>query len=291
METDDQHPQDVQTDETTAPRVLPDRSGPVRIEIISIGRELVRGRVADANARKIAAHFNASGGRIGRITVVDDDLEMITRVFRETLERNPHLVVSSGGLGPAPDDLTLAAISATLKLPLSINPVAKTMVEEAYQHLARTKVIASGGMNLAREKMCRLPVGSTPVTNRFGLSPGVLCRLAAGAAVLCLPGKPNEMKAVLEEAVPLLKEIAPREHIAHHEIESPTPDESSLKPLLEKLHDEFPAVWITSHPSRSRKKGARVMISFESTAASQKEAETAANLAIRKLLALASGSS
>ena len=223
--------------------------------------------------------------------MVDDDLKMITRVFRETLERNPHLVVTSGGLGPAPDDLTIAAIAATLKLPLSINPVAKTMVEEAYQNLARTRVIASGGMNLAREKMCRLPVGSVPVPNRFGLAPGVLCRLAAGAAVLCLPGKPNEMKAVLDEAVPLLKEIAPREHISHHEIESPTPDESALKPLLEKLHDEFPMVWITSHPSRSRKKGARVMISFESTAGSQKEAETAANLAIRKLLALASGSS
>ena len=291
MESEEQHAPDVQTDQTSAPRVTPDRSGPVQIEIISIGRELVRGRVADANARKIAAHFNASGGRITRITVVDDDLEAISRVLLETLERNPHLVVTSGGLGPAPDDLTLAALSATLKLPLTLNPMAKTMVEEAYQHLARTRVIASGGMNQAREKMCRLPVGGTPIANRFGLAPGVVCRLAAGAMVLCLPGKPNEMKAVLEESVPLLKDISPREHISHHEIESPTPDESSLKQILEKLHNEFPSVWITSHPSRSRKKGARVMISFESTASSQKEAESAANHAIRKLLALAGGSS
>ena len=36
------------------PRVLPSRSGPVRVEVISIGRDLLSGRTADRNGRFLA---------------------------------------------------------------------------------------------------------------------------------------------------------------------------------------------------------------------------------------------
>ncbi len=55
-----------------APKVRPQRGGPVRVELISIGRELLRGRIADGNAQKVSRFFTQKGAIIRRITVVDD---------------------------------------------------------------------------------------------------------------------------------------------------------------------------------------------------------------------------
>ena len=93
---------------------------------------------------------------------------------------------------------------------------------------------------------------------------------------------------MLGEALTLLKDLVPRGEVAQLEIESPTSDESSLRRLLEKVTQEFPGVWISSHPA-SRKQGAKIMITLEATAATKEEASSAVGAAQHRLLALVGG--
>lgn len=272
-----------------APKVRPHHGGPVRVELISVGRELLRGKIADGNAQRVARAVTQRGGMIRRITVVDDTAVAISMALREALGRDPHLVVTTGGLGPAEDDRTLEGVSRALELPLAFHHPTKALVESAYHRLKERKVVSADGLTAAREKLCMIPLGATPVPNPHGVSPGVFVRLTGGAIVLCLPGMPEEMQAVLEAALPLLK-IDFAGEVALREIEAPTSDESELAPLLDRLAHEFPGLWISSRPAGSRKTGGRIVIRVEATGASREKADAAVDGCVKRLLALAAGS-
>ena len=164
------------------------------------------------------------------------------------------------------------------------------MVEGAYQRLRESRLASTAGMNLSRQKMCRIPIGSTPVANERGVTPGVLCRLTGGAAVLCLPGNTSEMAAVLGEALEELGEHPRKTEIAYREVESPTSDESSLRPILERLADEYRGVWVSSRTIGPGRQGQRVLITLEAMAPTIEDANSMVGNAVRRLLALASGS-
>jgi len=271
------------------PKNVVERVAPVRVAILSIGRELLRGRAADANAPWIASWMSRRGALVHRILVVDDAERAISSAISEALAWGCHLVVTTGGLGPAPDDRTLAALSEALRRPLSLSPMARTLVDEAYTRLRKRGVVAHGGMTAAREKMATVPVGSDLVPNPVGIAPGILVRLPGGGGVLALPGEPEEMRAVFEEAVPILRELAPRGAVAEREVEAPTADEAALRPLLEKLAAEFPALWITGAAPRPGTKDGRITITLEASAATKNEAESVVEGALRRLIALSAG--
>ncbi len=271
------------------PKARPQSGGPVRVELISIGRELLRGRIADGNAQRLSRFFTQRGAMIRRITIVDDKVHSIAAALLEALEREPHLVVTTGGLGPADDDLTLEGVARALSRPLTLDPQTTAMVEAAYHRLRDGKVVSSDGLTAQREKLCMIPVGSTPLENHLGVSPGLISRLPGGADVLCLPGMPQEMQALLETALPSLK-ISPLEgQVSYREVQAPTSDESELAPLLDKLVHEFPGIWINSRPGGSRRTGGRIVIGVEATGASREEADLAVDGCVKRLLALATG--
>ena len=142
---------DAGLEDDSAPRVRPERTGPATAEIISVGRELLNGRVADTNAGTLARLLTRRGATVRRATIVGDEEEAVAAAIRETLTRNRHLVVISGGLGPAAEDRTIHALSVALRLPLEINREARSMVERIRQ---------ADQLRLAQEKADRLqPIG------------------------------------------------------------------------------------------------------------------------------------
>jgi len=271
------------------PRPIPDRGGPVRVEIISVGRELLRGKISDSNAQHIARLLTQKNTLVRRITMVDDSARAVADALTESLQRDPHLVITSGGLGPADDDRTLEGVASVLQIPLKVDNATKDMVEAAYERMRNQRVVRSSGMTAQREKVCRIPLGGTPVPNPHGISPGVFVRLAGGALVLSLPGMPQEMSAVLDAALAMLP-IEFEGEIAAREIESPGSDEAALAPLIDRLTSEFPSIWINTRLAGSRKTGGRVLIRIEATAASKAEAESTVEQCVRRLLGLVSGS-
>ncbi len=273
-------------DATPAPRAVPER-GSFQAELIAVGRDLLRGRVPELNAARLAEALTDRGGAVRRIVVVDDDAQAVAAAVREALERNPALVVVTGGLGPAPDDRTYEGVAEALGRPLTELPAARRQVEEAYRRMAEKRHVSGAGLNLAREKVCRVPVRSEVVPNPVGIAPGAICRLASGTAVVCLPGRPREMLATWEGAVAELGELLPRAEVVRRSIESPTADEAELRPLLESIRAEHPGVWISTHPTGARRRDPRTVITLEATGPTRQEATTRVEAALQRLLYLA----
>src|SRR5581483_8418886 len=76
------------------------------VEIFSIGTELLIGRIQDTNSFWLAQQASELGAEIGRITIVGDDRSVIVGALREAVGRGARTVLTTGGLGPTPDDLT-----------------------------------------------------------------------------------------------------------------------------------------------------------------------------------------
>ena len=90
-------------------------------ETLSIGTELTVGDTRDTNAGDLARAMTAMGLRVGRMTALPDDLATVTEAFRTAMTRSD-VVVSTGGLGPTPDDLTRESISAAVGEAVSVDP-------------------------------------------------------------------------------------------------------------------------------------------------------------------------
>jgi molybdenum cofactor synthesis domain-containing protein len=265
--------------------VVVDRQGPLHAEIVVVGRELLRGQLRDGNASWIAGELTRRGALVHRVTIVDDLERSIANAVGEARERGVHLIVTTGGLGPAQDDRTLSGIAEALRLPLVVSPPARDMVEEAYRTLKSERVVGHAGFNASREKMCILPVGAEAVPNANGIAPGMILRLTGGAAVVAVPGRPEESRAVFEMVILRLRDLFPLRASAERELTAPTSDESAMRPMLDRLTAEFPGVWVKSHPPATRRKDP-IRVTLQSFAATQKEADTLVEGALRRLLAL-----
>ena len=109
------------------------------MEIISVGNELLIGKVPNTNVQWLAKRATTLGITVKRVTVIPDDVDETARAIRETLKRKPQFVVTTGGLGPTFDDKTLESIAKALKRRLKVNQVALEMVKEKYQTYAGKK--------------------------------------------------------------------------------------------------------------------------------------------------------
>ncbi len=95
---------------------MPERPPPSPIataEMLAVGAELLAGETRDTNSGDIAAELTALGVEVRRMSQLPDELAVVATAVREALAR-VDLVITSGGLGPTPDDLTREAIAAAL---------------------------------------------------------------------------------------------------------------------------------------------------------------------------------
>ena len=140
----------------------------VSIEMLTVGKELLIGRTVNTNAHWVGGKLARLGTMLRRITTVDDNLPEISGTIKEILARSPDFVVTIGGLGPTPDDMTIEGISMALELPLELNSKALALIRAHYRKrgLARIRITSS------RKKMARMPRGAEPLHNDMGTAPG-----------------------------------------------------------------------------------------------------------------------
>lgn len=226
-------------------------------EIMAIGNELLLGQVQDSNAHWLAKKIVGMGGQVRRLVVVGDEPQAIIQEIHGALAWNPALIITTGGLGPTADDLTLAAVASATARPLTLHPQALKMVEERYSYLAAQGFVSDPSLTPARKKMAYLPQGADPLANSVGTAPGCLLRLDP-TILVSLPGVPGEMMAIWEESLlPVLKVIFGENVFQEKTVTLHTRDESSLAPLLQELAAENPQVYIKS---RARVFGKEVKI-------------------------------
>jgi nicotinamide-nucleotide amidase len=154
-------------------------------EILSIGTEVTVGETLDTNAGVIARSLAASGLAIGRIVALPDDLQVVIGALHDALGRTD-LVVTGGGLGPTPDDLTREAIAAVLGETPAVDP----HLEATLRHLFARRGIVIPERNL---KQAWLIPSATALPNAHGTAPGWWVEAPEGRVIVALPGPPREL--------------------------------------------------------------------------------------------------
>jgi len=159
---------------------------PIRTaELLSIGTELTVGETRDTNAGDLARDLTRRGVVVGRLTALPDELAPVTKAFGDALRR-AELVVSTGGLGPTPDDLTREAIAALVGETPAVDRDLETWLRELFQ---RRKL----PFPEANRKQAWLIPSAVSIPNENGTAPGWWVDRPDGRVIVALPGPPREM--------------------------------------------------------------------------------------------------
>jgi nicotinamide-nucleotide amidase len=212
-------------------------------ELICIGTELTTGATADTNARELARELTAMGVQVVRMTDLPDDLSLVSEAFAAAIHR-ADVVISTGGLGPTPDDLTREAIAAAVGLEPFVDPE----LEHWLRSLFRRRGIEMPESNL---KQAWLVPGATALHNAHGTAPGWWLEPATGKIVVALPGPPREMRPMWEAEVrPRLTARGVGVEEAHETLRLTGVGESALVGLIgeEVLRGSDPQVATYSRP-------------------------------------------
>jgi nicotinamide-nucleotide amidase len=164
----------------------------VKLEVVTIGTELLLGHALDTNAIDLGTALAAAGIEVTRRTTVADKPAAVADAVRGALERTG-AVLTTGGLGPTKDDLTKQAVAGLLGRPLVLNEAVLRHIDERFRRFGRT-------MTPSNRVQAELPLGAEALHNPRGTAPGIW--LEDGARlVIMLPGVPVEMRGLLAEHV------------------------------------------------------------------------------------------
>ena len=224
------------------------------MEIISVGNELLIGKVLNTNAQWLSKRATNLGITVKRITVVPDNVNETALIIRETLKRKPQFVLTTGGLGPTFDDKTLEIIAKAVKCKLVVDHEALAMVKKKYQNYDSKNGRDCVELTPPRVKMATIPENAKPIPNPVGAAPAIRID-SDGTVLIALPGVPREMEAIFEENVaPLLKSASRGNRFYEESLYLDGIMESELAPLIEKVMQENPGIYVKSHPRGAEKK-------------------------------------
>jgi molybdenum cofactor synthesis domain-containing protein len=254
------------------------------MEILSIGNELLIGKISNTNATWLCKQATALGVTVKRVTVLPDEIEETAEAIRETLKRKPQFILTTGGLGPTFDDKTLETIAKALARRLEVSEEALRMVREKYEAFATKGNGQSIEMTKARVKMATLPERTVPLRNPVGTAPGMQVNLY-GAVLIALPGVPQEMEAIFKETVLPLLRNASKGSVFYEESLFVDIMESALAPLIDVAMRDNLGVYIKSHPKGAENQP-HIEIHLSTFASSATEAKERVQKAVIQLAEL-----
>ena len=158
--------------------------------LLAIGSELTVGETRDTNSGDLARSLSRHGVEIAWIAALPDRMAAVVDALRDAL-RTVDLVVTTGGLGPTPDDLTREAIAAVVGERPAVDPD----LERWLRHLFERRTVAFPETNL---KQAWLIPSATAIPNERGTAPGWWVDRPDGRVIVALPGPPGEMRPMWE---------------------------------------------------------------------------------------------
>lgn len=225
----------------------------LRASILVIGDELLGGFVQDTNSHWLAQRLRENAVPLDRVHVVPDELDAIDEALSAELARDrPRVVLTTGGIGSTPDDITFEAIAASLGREVVVE---ETIAERLESSLDWTR---AQGVEVDDEavrqflRMSLVPAGARLMPTS-GWAPAVRVDVdggvddPGGATIVVLPGVPSQMRTLVETGVEpqvLAGRNQPWEVV---ELTHGYP-ESLLNPAFLRLSREHPEVAVGSYP-------------------------------------------
>jgi nicotinamide-nucleotide amidase len=175
----------------------------LRGAVIVTGSEVLAGRVTDRNGPYVSQQFGERGVETAGIIQVGDRRDDMLRALAQAVAWGVDLIVTTGGLGPTADDLTLEVVAEFAGRPLELHPAMERAVWDKVEKIReRFPDINVDSLRSTSQKQSMQPVGATPLPP-VGTAPGSIVPPSgslAGPLVVVLPGPPRELTPMWEDA-------------------------------------------------------------------------------------------
>jgi nicotinamide-nucleotide amidase len=175
----------------------------VRAGIVVTGTEVLTGRVRDRNGPWLADRLLELGVDLAHIAICGDRPEDMSAQLRFMADTGMELVITSGGLGPTADDLTMRVVAEFCARELVHDPALEARIEEILRPMmSRWQGIDPEAVRVGTRKQATVPAGAT-VISPVGTAPGAVVAPASGTGptVVVLPGPPRELHEMWASAV------------------------------------------------------------------------------------------
>lgn len=196
-------------------------------EVLSVGTEILLGEILDTNGMYLSDRLARMGISVLHRTTVGDNFERLAEAFNTAISRSD-IVISTGGLGPTPDDITAQVVCHEFGFELEFN---EAVADKIKKYFARK----GADMPESNLKQAYVPKGGAVFDNGNGTAPGMGMK-KNGKCVVILPGPPYEMSRIFEDSVIEYLEEYRTDTIFSHEIRTIGISESLL---AEKCADLF----------------------------------------------------
>ncbi len=164
----------------------------MKAEIICIGTEILLGGIVNTNSAYLSKRLAEIGIDCYCHTAVGDNPLRLYASIMQALER-ADIVITTGGLGPTLDDITLETVARVTKRPLVLK---KDIIRLISEHFKKHRI------KMAKNNLRQgyIPKSATWLKNDIGTAPGIIIRLGEKLLV-ALPGPPGEMQPMVEKAL------------------------------------------------------------------------------------------
>src|SRR5215216_6549078 len=170
-----------------------------RAGIVVTGTEVLTGRVRDRNGPWLSDRLLELGVELAHITICGDRPEDMLAQLAFMADQDVDLVVTSGGLGPTADDLTIEMVSRFTGRPLLLDEDLEERIAEILKPLMqRFRHLDFDAVRASNRKQALVPEGAH-VIYPAGTAPGLV--VPGSPAIVVLPGPPRELHAMWPEAV------------------------------------------------------------------------------------------
>jgi FAD synthetase len=149
--------------------------------LVVIGNEILSGKVQDSNAYFAARELRKIGAELKRVAVIPDDVSVIAEEVAYCSARFD-FVITSGGVGPTHDDLTIEGVAAAFRRRVVKHPDLERVIRDHFV----------GKVNAAGLKMAEVPEGA--ILNNAG---DIRFPTVQVENVYVLPGIPQLFEAKL----------------------------------------------------------------------------------------------
>jgi nicotinamide-nucleotide amidase len=182
-----------------------------RAGIVVTGTEVLTGRIQDRNGPWLADRLLELGVELAHVTICGDRPEDIEAQLRFLAGEGVDLIVTSGGLGPTADDMTVETVARFCDCELVLDEELEDKIAAILKPLmARFSHWDFDAVRAANRKQALVPEGSF-IIDPVGTAPGVV--VPGKPAVVVLPGPPRELQPMWRTAVasePVQEAIAGR---------------------------------------------------------------------------------
>ncbi len=181
----------------------------MRVELVSVGTELLLGDIVNTNTAYLSKELAALGFGVFRQTTVGDNKERLLKTLESAFLENDTVIIT-GGLGPTDDDITKECAAEYF---------GREFYFHEYSWVKILERLTRSGRNIITEnnkKQAMIPEGAIVLENYCGTAPGIIIE-ENNKRIILLPGPPREMRDMFEKSVkPYLEKFSSKQFISKY---------------------------------------------------------------------------